>query len=121
MKNNQVKIREKLIKLIGQEVEVYVDRPIGSTHPNHNDIVYSLNYGYIKEIIAMDNEYQDCYVLGINTPVDIIKGKVYAIIARENDIEDKLVIVTNNKEYSIKEIEKLVNFQEKYFQYKIIK
>lgn len=121
MEINKLNIRKELEKLIGREVEVYVDRPIGSRHPKYNDIVYSLNYGYIKEIIALDNEYQDCYVLGIDIPIDHIKGRVYAIIERENDVEDKLVIVTNNKEYSLEQIKQLVNFQEKYFKYKVIK
>ena len=114
-------IREKLEKMIGQIVEVHIDRPIGSTHPKHNNIVYPVNYGYIKEIIAIDNEYQDVYLLGINTPVEVCKGKVYAVIERENDIEDKLIVIANEQEYIIEEIEEIVNFQEKYFKYKIVK
>ena len=47
-------IRKKLEQLIGREVIVYIDRPKGSTHPKHNNIVYPVNYGYIKEIIAND-------------------------------------------------------------------
>lgn len=114
-------IREKLEKMIGQTVEVFVDRPKGSIHPKHQNIVYPINYGYIKEIIAVDKEYQDAYILGENKPIDYCKGIVYAVIERENDIEDKLVITTDDKEYSIEEIKKIVNFQEKYFKYKIYK
>ena len=114
-------IREKLENMLGQTVEVYIDRPLGSTHPKHNDIVYPINYGYIKEIIALDNEYQDVYILGVNEPIEFCKGIVYAVIERENDIEDKLVVVTDNKNYSIEEIKDKINFQEKYFIYKIVK
>ncbi len=34
--------------MIGQKVKVTIDRPLGSYHPNHKDIYYSVNYGYIE-------------------------------------------------------------------------
>lgn len=114
-------IREKLEGMIGQNIKVYVDRPIGSTHPKYKDIIYPINYGYIKEIKAADEEYQDVYILGIDKAIDYFIGKIYAVIERENDIEDKLIVVIDNKEYLIEEIKEKINFQEKYFKYKIIK
>ena len=114
-------IREKLENMIGQNVKVYVDRPMKSNHPKHDDIVYPVNYGYIKEIVAGDGEYQDAYILGEDDECDSCEGIVYAVIERENDNEDKLVVVTNNKKYSIEKIKDKVNFQEKYFKYKIVK
>ena len=115
------KIREQLIALIGQEVTIYIDRPIGIRHPKYKDSVYPINYGYIKEIIAEDNEYQDAYLIGVEEMVEAYKGKVYAIIERENDNEDKLIIVPKNMEFSIEEIKEKIDFQEKYFRYKIVK
>lgn len=115
----KMNIREKLNELAGQEVNVYIDRPIGFIHPQNNDIIYPINYGYIKEIIAADNEYQDAYVLGENKPTQSCIGKVYAIVEREDDIEDKLIITTDNYNYSIEDIRKKIHFQEKYFDYKI--
>lgn len=108
---------EKLENLLGKKVKVSIDRPIGY---EHNGIIYPLNYGYIKEIKALDNKYQDAYVLGIDKPVKNFEGKVVAIINRKNDIEDKLVVCEENKDYSKEEIKKCVNFQEKYFKSKII-
>ncbi len=108
---------EKLKTLIGQKVKVFIDRQIGY---NHDGIIYSLNYGYIKEIKALDGEYQDAYILGIDKPIKTFEGKVLAIINRKNDIEDKLVVCGQNEDYSKEEIEKAVNFQEKYFQSKIL-
>lgn len=104
-----------------KEVKVYIDRPIGSIHPKHKDIIHPINYGYIKEIKAANDEYQDAYVLGIDEPVTNCVGKIYAVSERENDIEDKLIVVTDNKEYSIEEIKKNIYFQEKHFKYKIVK
>ena len=33
--------------MIGSVVKVIVDRPLGTYHPKHKDIYYSVNYGYI--------------------------------------------------------------------------
>ena len=112
-------IRNKLEKLIGQEVVVYVDRPLGSVHPKHRNIIYPVNYGYIKDIVAPDGDYQDAYLLGINFPVISTKGKVYAIVEREDDIEDKLVVVIGEREYTTEEISEQISFQEQYFKSKI--
>lgn len=114
-------IREKLEAMIGQNVTVYVDRPIGSIHPKYTDIIYLINYGYIKEIEAADNEHQDVYVLGIEKPIESCVGRVYAVVERENDFEDKLIVVTENKDYSIEEIKEKINFQERFFKFKIVK
>ena len=114
-------IREKLETMIGQNIKVYVDRPIGSVHPKYPDIIYPVNYGYIKEIEAVDNEYQDVYVLGEDKQINYCNCKIVGVIERENDIEDKLIVTTDNKDYSIEEIKEKVNFQEKFFKYKIVK
>ena len=57
------KYKDELKEFINKEVVVYVDRPINSVHPKYNDIIYPLNYGYIKEIKASDSEYQNAYIL----------------------------------------------------------
>ena len=111
----------ELIQLLGTTVKVIIDRQINTKHPKHKDIIYECNYGYITSLIAKDNEYQDAYVLGVDYPISKIKGKVIAIINRLDDIEDKLVVSVNDLDYSIEEIEEIVNFQEKYFKHVIIK
>lgn len=110
-----------LKELINKEVMVYVDRPINSIHPKHSDIVYPLNYGYIKEFKAPDDEYQDAYILGINKKLDSFKGVVIAIIERIDDNESKLIVVPNGLDYTDEEIEEQVQFQEKYFNHRIIR
>ena len=35
-----------------------VDRPLGSYHPEHKDMYYPVNYGYIEGIMAPDGEEQ---------------------------------------------------------------
>lgn len=107
-------------KVIGQAVTVIVDRPIGSYHPKHKDIYYSVNYGYINGLIAADGEEQDAYILGVDRPLREFTGKVIAIIHRLDDIEDKWVVTPENATFSKEEIVKLTYFQEQYFNIEVI-
>lgn len=109
-----------LKQLLGESVTVIIDRPLGTTHPNHNDIIYPVNYGYIENIFAGDGEEQDAYILGVDEKLNIFKGTVIAIIHRNDDVEDKLVVAPNNMKFTSKEIMEKVNFQEQYFNTEII-
>ena len=105
--------------MIGSIVSVIVDRPLGSFHPKHKDIYYSVNYGYIPNVIAPDGEEQDAYILGINKPVKEFVGRVIAIIHRFDDVEEKWVVAPENSSYTKDEIMKQVAFQEQYFRTEI--
>jgi inorganic pyrophosphatase len=105
--------------MIGKVVKVVVDRPLGSHHPKHKDIIYPVNYGYIPGVIAPDGEEQDAYILGVNEPVTEFVGKVIAVIHRLNDIEDKWVVADENKVFSKEEVENSVAFQERFFDIEI--
>ena len=108
------------LKFLGKMVNVIIDRPLNSKHPKHN-FIYKLNYGYIPNTLALDDEEIDAYVLGVNEPIKSFYGKCIAIIHRLNDIEDKLIVVSENKDFSDEEIKKLIDFQEKYFEYIIVR
>ena len=75
---------------LGKEVEVIIDRPLGSKHPKH-DFVYQVNYGYIPNTKAPDGGELDAYVLGVERPIESFTGKCVAIIHRLNDDDDKLL------------------------------
>lgn len=104
-----------MILLSGRVVTVTVDRPLGSTHPTHKDIVYPVNYGYVEGIPAPDGEWQDAYILGVEKPVTEFAGEVIAVIRRFDDIEDKWVVAPSGKSFSPDEIDEAVKFQEQYF------
>ena len=106
--------------MIGKVVKVVVDRPLGTHHPKHNNLIYSVNYGYVPEIFAPDGEEQDAYILGVNEPVTEFLGKVIAIIHRLNDIEDKLVVAPEGRFFTKEEIANSVAFQEKFFNIEIV-
>jgi len=105
----------KLAKsFLGKEVEVTMDRSLGTKHPKHG-FLYEANYGYIENIMAPDGEELDAYYLGVNKPLKKAKGKVIAIIHRADNDDDKLVVVPPGTIFSDEEILKQVNFQEKWF------
>ena len=106
--------------MIGKIVKVIVDRPLGTYHPKHSDLYYSVNYGYIPGILASDGEEQDAYILGVDAPVNEFVGKVIAVIHRTNDVEDKWNVVPENASFSKKEIMEKVAFQEQFFDVDII-
>ena len=101
-----------------RNVDVIIDRPLGSKHPNY-DMIYPINYGYIPNTISGDGEELDAYILGIDEPIEKFSGKCIGIIHRINDNDDKLII--SNNDYSNLQIEKIVNFQERYFKHIIIR
>ena len=105
--------------MLGKIVKVIVDRPLGTYHPKHKDIYYSVNYGYIEGIITADGEEQDAYILGVNEPIKEFNGKVIAVIHRFNDIEEKWVVAPDNVSFTKDEIMERVYFQEKFFSIEI--
>ena len=101
--------------MIGRMVKVIVDRPLGTFHPKHPDILYPVNYGYIPGVLAPDGEEQDAYILGVHEPVGEFVGRVIAIIHRFDDVEDKWVVAPENVSCTKEEIMEQVAFQEQYF------
>lgn len=110
--NNDNIYFDLLKKWIGREVEVTLDRPIGYIDKFGND--YPVNYGYISYTYALDGEELDAYLLDSNT-----KGKVIAVVYREDDEEEKLIV--SNVDYSVEEIYEKISFNEQHFDSKIIK
>lgn len=106
--------------MIGKMVTVIVDRPLGSYHPEHKELYYPVNYGYVESVLAPDGEEQDAYVLGLDSPVEKFTGKIIAVIHRLDDVEDKWVVCPENICFTKEEIMNQVAFQEKYFKSGII-
>lgn len=105
---------------LNKEVEVIIDRKLGSRHPKCG-FMYLLNYGYIPDTLSGDGEELDAYLLGVFEPVEKFWGKVIAIIKRTNDDDDKLIVVPNDTTYSDEQIRALTEFQERFFTSMIIR
>lgn len=95
--------------------EIVMDRPIGAIHPKHPDLIYSINYGYVEGIIAPDGEEQDVYLLGIDYPVERFTAQVFAIIHRNDDVEEKWVACPEGQHYTAEQVKELTHFQEQYY------
>lgn len=104
---------------LGKKVKVVMDRPMGSKHPKWN-FIYPINYGYVPNTISGDGEELDAYIVGIFEPLKEYEGKCIAAIHRLDDDDDKLVIAPEEKIYTKQQIEALVEFQERFFEYEII-
>ena len=99
---------------IGRTVDVVIDRPLCSVHPNHPDVIYGINYSYIPGTTAPDGHPIDAYVLGADHPLKECSAKVIAVIRRGDDIEDKIVAAMRG-EWDIESIEEATAFQERWF------
>lgn len=117
-KLNEEKFMTNSKEYLNKEVEVKIDRQLGSKHPKHG-FMYMLNYGYIPNTISGDGEELDAYLVGEFEPVESSKGKVIAIIHRTNDNDDKLIVSVNGKNYTDEQIRALTEFQEQYFESEI--
>ena len=101
--------------MIGDIVKVTVDRPTGSYHPEHKNMYYPINYGYVEGIMASDGEKQDAYILGVDRPVDEFKGRIIAVIHRYDDVEEKWVVAPEGQTFTVDEIKAQIAFQKQYF------
>ena len=50
----------------------------------------------VYNLYSTFKEYK--FLLCIDEPASNCVGKIYVVIERENDVEDKLIVVTDNKE-----------------------
>jgi len=124
MGNVKVELTDELIKeykeIIGKDVHVIMDRPIGTEHPKHPGVFYPINYGFVDGIIGGDGEEQDVYILDEIEPIKEYDGKIIAVVHRFDDNETKWVAAKEDN-YSIEDIEKIIAFQESFHDSKVIK
>lgn len=101
--------------IIGKVVRGTVDRPLGSSHPNHPGMVYPINYGYVDDVFADDGTEQDVYLFGTDKPLKKFEGKVIAVWHRFDDVEDKWIVSLDGENVTAEKILGDISFQEQYF------
>ncbi len=110
-------MRKALAKsYLGKVVSIQIDRPLGSRHPEHRDIIYPVNYGSVPGVPGGDGEDLDVYLLGVEEPVRAYTGRIIGILHRKDDVEDKLVMAPAGVVFTREEVARQVYFQEQYFQ-----
>lgn len=97
------------------KITARIDRPLGSAHPKHPDLIYPVNYGEVPGVMAPDGDWQDVYVLGVDGPVETFTGRRIAIIHRRDDVETKWVLAPEGLSFTAEEIMSAVRFQEQFF------
>ncbi len=113
-------LRKALVSsYLGKIVNIRIDRPMGSAHPEHAECIYPVHYGYIPGVLGGDGEELDVYLLGVDKPVTEYMARIIAIVHRRNDVEDKLVAAPEGTNFAREEIEKAVYFQEQYYESEI--
>ena len=101
--------------IIGRPAAGTVDRPLGTSHPNHKEMIYPVNYGYIDGVMGGDGEEQDAYILGTDLPLKTFSGKVIGVYHRLNDCEDKWIVSVDGQPFSRDTILNAIAFQEQYY------
>jgi len=103
---------------LGKEIRIKFDRPLGTEHPKFG-WKYPINYGFVPGHIAGDGDEIDVYYLSSSSPLKTINAKCIGYVRRLDDNEDKL-IATDGTMFSKKEIEDIIEFQEKFFKHEIV-
>ncbi len=80
---------EYLERLI-ENSTIKIDRPKGSAHPRFPDLIYPLDYGYLKDTTSTDGGGLDVWV-GAQTSAQI-EGIICTIDLNKKDIEIKVLI-----------------------------
>lgn len=109
--------REELLRsLLGKKATVVIDRPVGHVHVTKGiTLHYTVNYGYLPNVMGGDGEEQDVYVLGVSEPLEMFEGIIIGAIRRRDDNEDKLVAAPAGMVFSSRQIADATWFVEQYF------
>ena len=106
---------QKNKEYIGKKTFAKIDRPLGCIPKKEfPDFIYEVNYGFIPNTMSGDGEELDCYIVGVDEPLEEFEGKCIGIVHRINEDDDKLILVPDNSEYSSFDIQKAIFFSEKY-------
>ena len=89
-------------------------------HPEHTDMYYPINYGYVEGVMAPDGEEQDAYILGVDEVVEKFTGKIIAVVHRNDDVEEKWIVAPAGMTFTKEEIREQIHFQEQYFDSEIV-
>ena len=94
---------EALDELVSNS-QIVIDRPKGTTHPTYPDVIYRVDYGYLKDTASMDGAGIDVWVGTGEKKVDAIMCTV-DLLKRDSEIkiligcteeEKKIVYETHN-------------------------
>ena len=89
---------EALDRLAGS-AEAVIDQPKGSAHPRYPDLIYPVDYGYLKETSSMDVEGIDLW-MG-SAPQRRVNALMCVVDLVKRDSEIKLLIGCTEEETAL--------------------
>ena len=104
---------------LGKKIKIEFDRPLGSKHPKFG-FKYPINYGFVPGVIAGDGDELDVYYISADKPLKRIEGVCIGYVHRFDDDDEDKLIATDGSKLDKEEIEKQLEFQEKWFKHEII-
>jgi inorganic pyrophosphatase len=90
------KIFWETLEKIVNENDIIIDRPKGTKHPKYHNMIYVVDYGYIKNTKSMDNSGIDIFVGSEN--IKIIDSIICIIDLLKNDSEIKILMGCTEEE-----------------------
>ena len=95
---------------VGRHVEIVIDRPKGTSHPQYPDSIYPVDYGYLCDTASMDGSGIDVWVgtglCGIDAIIcvaDLVKGdSEIKILIDCTEEEKRLIFGVHNETENMK-------------------
>ena len=95
----------KALDELANDSEIVIDRPKGTAHPKYPDLIYKLDYGYLKDTSSMDGGGIDVWVGSGEKKIDAImcivdmlkKDSEIKILIGCTEEEKKIVYETHNE------------------------
>ena len=88
-----------LVDRLTGDSEIIIDRPRGTAHPKFNDLIYPVDYGYLKNTDSMDGGGIDVW---LGSEADRrLKGVICTVDRLKGDSEIKLLIGCSQAEIAI--------------------
>ncbi len=81
------------------ESELVIDRPKGSRHPRFHELVYPVDYGYLKGTTAMDGGGIDLWKG--SREIQVVETIMCAVDLKKKDSEIKILLGCNDTEMEL--------------------
>ena len=75
--------------------EIVIDRPKGTAHPKYPDLIYPVDYGYLKNTSSMDKDGIDVWVGSAEKKIDAV---ICTVDLMKKDSEIKILIGCTEEE-----------------------
>ncbi len=88
-----------------ENFEVVIDRPKGKNHPKYKDMIYPIDYGYLKNTNASDKHEIDVFVGSLKDKV--VTSIITTVDSLKGDLETKILLSCTKEEEML--IKKFLN------------